>query len=167
MYKVYQLQRVNEVRTNGKRSYDVKMNIIGEYSEIKENKDPYFLADSVWDACNVSCWDSEWVSPKAVVKDDITFYPTNDFQGYCNSDVVIETKDGLYLAKSFGFVKVPDLDEAIYRIINSFGFISWDEIRDKSALDENELKRVGEIMQKEYDAESSECSDDFLEVYKK
>lgn len=164
MYKVYQLQRVNECHTSdNKRSYDVKLNVIGEYSEARECNDAYMLAEIVWDACNVACWCSDWKLPEAVVKDDITFYPTEKFQGYCNSDIVVETKDGLFLAKSFGFCKVATLDEAIYRIINSFGFIRWDEIRDKSGLDEKEYQRVGGVMQKEFEAECAEHNVSFLD----
>lgn len=152
MYKIYQLQRVNEVIThtedNDYFSYDIEMRVIGQYAEHKEIPIQELL-ENLWDSCNVDCWDSSWKNGEPVVKEETTLYPTEHFQGYCNSDIVIETKDGLYQAQSFGWKQVPDLEEAMYRIIWSFRLINWNDIRDKSALDKEKLLEIGKIINQE------------------
>ena len=152
MYKIYQLQRVNEVIThtddNDYSTYDIEMRVIAQYTEHKEIPIQELL-DSLWDRCNVGCWDSSWKSGEVVVKKGTTLYPTEHFQGYCYSDIVIETKDGLYQAQSFGWKQVPDLEEAMYRIIWSCTFINWNDIRNKSAMNNEKLWEIGKIINQE------------------
>lgn len=154
MYKIYQLQQINikeDIKENGKvkeYTYDVQMNVIGEYKVHKRVKTSS-LVDVLWDSCNVGCWDNSWEGNEPVIKEEATFYPKEAFRGYCNSDVVVETKYGLYLAKSFGWTKVKDLEEAMYRIIWSNTFFRWNEIRDKSKLDKEKLIKIGNIINEE------------------
>jgi len=152
MYKIYQLQRINEVIThiedNDYSEYDIKLNVIAEWSE-KNQIDVQKAIEDVWHGCNVDCWDSEWKDNEPVVLEDITIYPTPEFKGYCNSDIIVETKEGLYIAESFGWKKAETLKEAEYRIIWSFTFINWNDIRNKADYSLDELKEIGKIINKE------------------
>ena len=155
MYKIYQLQKKIHITDNNYvKAYDVKMNIIGEYSEAKECKDSLMLVESVWDACNVSCWNSDWKDGEVVKKEDITFYPNSKFNGYCNSDIVVESKDGLYLAEMVGWKKVIDIEEATYRVLCRDSSFDWYKIINKEDFDLTKLKEMGERINKELEEEN-------------
>ena len=150
MYRIYQLQKKNYITDNHHvKAYYVKMNIIGEYSETKECEDSLMLVESVWVSCNVSCWNSDWKDGEVVKKEDITFYPNSNFEGYCNSDIVVESPDGLYLAEMVGWKKVIDLEEATYRILWSDYSFDWYKIINKEDFDLTKLKEMGERICKE------------------
>ena len=150
MYKVYQFQiKDSHIENHVIKSCRLEMNIIGEYSETKERKDSLVLAESVWDACNVSCWNSDWKDGEVVKKEDITFYPNSNFNGYCNSDIVVESPDGLYLAESVGWKKVIDLEEATYRVLWRDSSFDWNKIINQEDFDLTKLKEMGERICKE------------------
>ena len=141
-YKVYQLRRENEVIIDDNEIYDARMKVIAEY-EIKSDRIDFdIISEDIWHLCNVHCWDRSWHAGEGVQKDDIILTPTSDFDGFCNSDLVVETEDGLYLAESFGFMKVNSLEDASYRIIARFPFISWDNMRNKNEYDKDKLSEV-------------------------
>lgn len=138
-YKVYQLRRENENIIDDKELYDARMKVIASYKVNSDRKDFDIISEDIWHLCNVHCWDLSWHAGDGVQKDDIILTPTSDFDGFCNSDIVVETEDGLYLAETFGFMKVKSLEEASYRIIARFPFISWDNMRNKDEYDKNKL----------------------------
>lgn len=155
MYKIYQLQKKNYITDNHHvKAYYVKMNIIGEYSETKECKDSLMLVESVWDACNVSSWNSDWKDGEVVKKENITFYPNSNFNGYCNSDIVVESQDGLYLAEMVGWKKVIDLEEATYRVLWRDSSFDWNKIINKEDFDLTKLMEMGERINKELEEEN-------------
>ena len=155
MYKIYQLQKKIHITDNHYvKAYYVKMNIIGEYSETKECKDSLMFVESVWDACNVSCWNSDWKDGEVVKKEDITFYPNSNFNGYCNSDIVVESPNGLYLAEIVGWKKVIDLEEAIYRVLWRDSSFDLYKIINKEDFDLTKLKEMGERINKELEEEN-------------
>ena len=155
MYKIYQLQKKNHITDNNYvKAYYVKMNIIGEYSEAKDCKDSLMLVESVWKACNVPCWKPDWKDGEVVKMEDITFYPNSNFNGYCNSDIVVESPDGLYLAESVGWKKVIDLEEATYRVLWRDSSFDWYKIINKEDFDLTKLKEMGERINKELEEEN-------------
>lgn len=141
-FKVYQLRRENEVINDYKEIYDARMKVIAEYEISSDKNDPIIISEDIWHLCNVHCWDSSWHDGEWVQKDDITLTPTSDFDGFCNSDIVVETEDGLYLAESFGFMKVNSLEDASYRIIARFPFISWCNMRNKNEYNKDKLDEI-------------------------
>ena len=150
MYKVYQLRRENENKIDEyHESYDAKMKVIAEY-EIKSNRnDPLIISEDIWNMCNVRCWDHTWSAGQVVTRDDITLTPTSDFDGFVNSDIVVETEDGLYLAESFGFMKVDSLNYAMHRIAIRFPFISYHDIRNKEDFNEDLLRDIRNKIEEE------------------
>ena len=155
MYKIYQLQKKIHITDNHYvKAYYVKMNIIGEYSKTKECKDSLMFLESVWDACNVPCWNSDWKDGEVVKKEDITFYPNSNFNGYCNSDIVVESPDGLYLAESVGWKKVIGLEEATYRLLCRDSSFDWNKIINQEDFDFTKLKEMGERIHKECEEEN-------------
>ena len=152
-YKIYQVQRENIIRVDSGKGgfiYDVKLNVIAEYEITKLYEDPVMLAEDIWDACNVSCWKRDWEDGEVVVKEHTTTYPDKKlFHGYVNSDIIVETPDGLYRAESVGFKKVESLDEGMYSIIYTYGFINWKDIRNKQDFNEEELDKVIKMINEE------------------
>ena len=65
-----------------------------------------------------------------------------DFDGFVNSDIVVETEDGLYLVESLGFMKVDSLNYAMHRIAIRFPFISYHDIRNKEDFNEDLLRDI-------------------------
>lgn len=142
-YKVYQLRRENEnIIDDYHESYDVRMKVIAEYEIKSDRTDFIIISEDIWHLCNVHCWDSSWHDGEWVQKDDITLVPTYDFDGFCNSDIVVETEDGLYLAETFGFMKVDSLNYAKHRIVVRFPFISYHDIRNKEDFNEDLLRDI-------------------------
>lgn len=47
------------------------------------------IADRTWHACNVTCWNSGYKTGAAVETDLVTIYPTEHFEGICNSDMFV------------------------------------------------------------------------------
>ena len=155
MYKVYQLQiKDSHIENHVIKSCRLEMNVIGEYTETKECEDSLMLVESVWDACNVSCWNSDWKDGEVVKKEDITFYPNSNFNGYCNSDIVVESPDGLYLAESVGWKKVIDLEEATYRVLWRDSSFDLYKIINKEDFDLTKLMEMGERIHKECEEEN-------------
>ena len=112
-FKVYQLRRENEnIIDDYHESYDARMKVIAEYEISSDRNDPVIISEDIWYMCNVHCWDHTWSDGQVVTRDDITLTPTSDFDGFVNSDIVVETADGLYLAESCGFMKVDSLNYA-------------------------------------------------------
>ena len=151
MYKVYQFRRENENKIDEyHESYDAKMKVIAEYEITKPYKDSVMLAEDIWDACNVSCWKRDWEDGEVVVKEHTTTYPDKKlFPGYVNSDFIVETPDGLYRAETVGFKKVETLDEGMYSIIYTNGFINWKDIRNKQDFNEEEFDKVIKMINEE------------------
>lgn len=142
-YKVYQLRRENEnIVDDYHESYDARMKVIAEYENNSDTKDPVLISEDIWDMCNVHCWDRTWTNGKVVEKNDITLTPTVDFDGVVNSDIVVETEDGFYLAESFGFMKVESLNYAMHRITVRYPFISYHDIRNKEDFNEDLLRDI-------------------------
>ena len=120
-YNVYQLRRENEnIIDCYHESYDAIMKVIAEYEISSDMNDPLILSEDIWNMCNVRCWDHTWSAGQVVMRDDITLTPTSDFDGFVNSDIVVETEDGLYLAEELGFMKVDSLNYGMHRITVRF-----------------------------------------------
>lgn len=150
-FKVYQLRRENENRIDDyHESYDVRMKVIAEYEISSDRNDPVIISEDIWHMCNVHCWDHTWFGGQVITRDDITLTPTSDFDGFVNSDIVVETADGLYLAESCGFMKVDSLNYAMHRITVRFPFISYYDIRNKEDFNEDLLRDIRNEIQKEY-----------------
>lgn len=107
--------------------------------------------------CNVHCWDRSWHDGEDVQKDDIILTPASDFDGVVNSDIVVETADGFYLAESFGFKKVDTLDYAMHRITVRFPFINYNNIRNKEDFNEELLHNI----QKEINEERKKILEEY------
>ena len=139
-FKVYQLRRENENRIDDyHESYDARMKVIAEYEISSDRNDPAIISEDIWYMCNVHCWDHTWSDGQVVKRDDITLTPTSDFDGFVNSDIVVETADGLYLAES-----------CMHRITVRFPFISYYDIRNKEDFNEDLLRDIRNEIQKEY-----------------
>lgn len=150
-YKVYQLRRENENRIDDyHESYDARMKVIAEYEISSDMNDPLIISEDIWNMCNVRCWDHTWSAGQVVTRDDITLTPTSDFDGFVNSDIVVETEDGLYLAEELGFMKVDSLNYAMHIITVRFPFISYYDIRNKEDFNEDLLRDIRNEIQKEY-----------------
>ena len=150
-YKVYQLRRENENRIDDyHKSYDARMKVIAEYEISSDMNDPLIISEDIWNMCNVRCWDHTWSAGQVVTRDDITLTPTSDFDGFVNSDIVVETEDCLYLAEELGFMKVDSLNYAMHRITVRFPFISYYDIRNKEDFNEDLLRDIRNEIQKEY-----------------
>ena len=150
-YKVYQLRRENEnIIDDYHESYDARMKVIAEYEISSDRNDPVIISEDIWQMCNVHCWDHTWSDGQVVTRDDIILTPTSDFDGFVNSDIVVETADGLYLAESCGFMKVDSLNYAMHRITVRFPFISYYDIRNKEDFNEDLLRDIRNEIQKEY-----------------
>ena len=93
-------------------------------------------------------------SGEVVKKEDITFYPNSNFNGYCNSDIVVESPDGLYLAEIVGWKKVIDLEEATYRVLWRDSSFDWNKIINKEDFELTKLKEMGERIRKELEEEN-------------
>ena len=72
-----------------------------------------------------------------------------DFDGFVNSDIVVETEDGLYLVESLGFMKVDSLNYAMHRIAIRFPFISYHDIRNKEDFNEDLLRDIRNEIEEE------------------
>ena len=150
-FKVYQLRRENEnIIDDYHESYDARRKVIAEYEISSDRNDPVIISEDIWHMCNVHCWDHTWSDGQVVTRDDITLTPTSDFDGFVNSDIVVETADGLYLAESCGFMKVDSLNYAMHRITVRFQFISYYDIRNKEDFNEDLLRDIRNEIQKEY-----------------
>ena len=150
-YNVYQLRRENEnIIDCYHESYDAIMKVIAEYEISSDMNDPLIISEDIWNMCNVRCWDHTWSAGQVVTRDDITLTPTSDFDGFVNSDIVVETEDGLYLAEELGFMKVDSLNYAMHRITVRFPFISYYDIRNIEDFNEDLLRDIRNEIQKEY-----------------
>jgi hypothetical protein len=89
------------------------------------------IADRAWHACNVTCWNSGYKTGAAVETDLVTIYPTEHFEGICNSDIFVTYRNKIYVADSVGWTIVKNVQEAISRIIFYNIGINWNEIRNK------------------------------------
>ena len=89
------------------------------------------IADRTWHACNVRCWDSGYKTGTPVETELVTIYPTEHFEGICNSDMFIMYHDKIYVADSVGWTIVKSVQEAISRIIFFNSDINWNEILNK------------------------------------
>jgi hypothetical protein len=132
-YKVWQLQNVrNEMDCITKviTRYDLEMNVIGKYEGT--NKSPH-IEDSIWNMCNVTEWDDNYKEGNPIHENGITLYPTKFFKGFASSDVVVETRNNLYVALPFGWEKVKSLHEA-FKIIMQNGKYKWNNVKNKEEI---------------------------------
>lgn len=120
---VYHLQRTNYREDIDKKelSYDLALNLIGTYDVTEKGRqlDRDSLLDEIWHCCNASCWynnQDKFNEQDTIETDCIIFHCTNDFQGVVNSDIMVETNYGLYVAKPLtGWERVSSLgDGEIY-----------------------------------------------------
>lgn len=89
------------------------------------------IADKAWHACNVRCWDSGYKTGAPIETELATIYPTEYFEGVCNSDVFVMYHDKIYVADSVGWTVVNSVQEAISRIIFYCPGINYEEILNK------------------------------------
>lgn len=89
------------------------------------------IADRAWHACNVTCWNSGYKTGSSVETDLVTIYPTEHFEGICNSDIFVTYRNKIYVADSVGWTIVKNVQEAVSRIIFYYIGINWNEIRNK------------------------------------
>lgn len=108
MYKIYQF----------KKEYYPSLNpvVIGEYEEERDHGGSEILAENIWCLCNSLDFMDDIECLESIKYNGITFYPSTDFIGHCSNDIVVETKDGLYMTESFGWRKVESVSEAIKAI---------------------------------------------------
>lgn len=145
MYKVYQLQiKDSHIENHVIKSCRLEMNVIGEYLTTASNNKPLLIAGEVWHACNILCWnrDNYLEDGDMIETDSITFYPNSNFIGTCGSDIAVETDDGLYVAESFGWKKVKDIEEATYNILGRRYYNNLDIIANKDDFDLSKIKRI-------------------------
>lgn len=115
------------------RKYDLRCRNIA-YGRVKAEVPPEeeeCIADRTWHACNVRCWDSGYKTGTPVETELVTIYPTEHFEGICNSDMFIMYHDKIYVADSVGRTIVKSVQEAISRIIFFNSGINWNEILNK------------------------------------
>ncbi len=115
------------------RKYDLRCRNIA-YGRVKAEVPPEeeeCIADRTWHACNVRCWDSGYKTGTPVETELVTIYPTEHFEGVCNSDMFIMYHDKIYVADSVGWTIVKSVQEAISRIIFFNSGINWNEILNK------------------------------------
>lgn len=140
-HKVYQLQLTNV--DNEHLSYDVVNYNIGDfninYPTVLSSEN---ILDLVWHACNVKEWNDNYKinevpanQNEMIYLKDISFHPTVYFTGIANSDIYVvidmdKYKD-IYVAKSFGWVKVNSEGDAISYILHNYPGIKWVYIRNK------------------------------------
>lgn len=104
-----------------------------EIAEQKHNK----ACETIWDMCNISCWDSsraDWAGQSYEFDGGKTHF-TEDFEGYCNSDIIVEIGSHLYRAASMGFKEEPTIDSAASYIKTHYWGLTNVE-RDNMAYDE-------------------------------
>lgn len=137
--KVFQLQCSNIKKLGNdrglilERKYDLLCRNIAN-GEVKSKipvEEEECVADRAWHACNVTCWNSGYKTGAAVETDLITIYPTEHFEGICNSDMFVTYHNKIYVADSVGWTIVKSVKEAISRIIFYNIGINWNEIRNK------------------------------------
>ena len=115
------------------RKYDLRCRNIA-HGRVKAEVPPEeeeCIADRTWHACNVRCWDSGYKTGTPVETELVTIYPTEHFEGICNSDMFIMYHDKIYVADSVGWTIVKSVQEAISRIIFFNSGINWNEILNK------------------------------------
>lgn len=77
-----------------------------------------FFHDTVWHLCNWTCWLDKPYSSK-ITESGVTFYPNENAQGYCNSDIIVPIADGTYMcADSVGWHNAKTFEEALEWTIN-------------------------------------------------
>lgn len=143
MYNVYQLQIEDyDIENHVLMSYSLEMNLIGEYITTTSCNKPSKILEQVWDACNIFYWnrDEYWDDGDVVKTGSIEFYPNSNFRGVCSSDIAVETDDGLYVAESFGWKKVKDIEEATYNILGRCYYRYLDKIKNKDDFDFSKIK---------------------------
>lgn len=119
------------------RKYDLRCRSIA-YGRVKSEipvEEEECIADRAWHACNVTCWNSGYKTGAAVETDLITIYPTEHFEGVCNSDMFVMYHNKIYVADSVGWTVVKSVQEAISRIIFYNSGINWNEILNKEDFD--------------------------------
>lgn len=115
------------------RKYDLRCRSIA-YGRVKSKipvEEEECIADRAWHACNVRCWDRGYKIGTPVETELVTIYPTEHFEGVCNSDMFVMYHDKIYVADSVGWTIVKSVQEAISRIIFYNIGINWNEIRNK------------------------------------
>ena len=115
------------------RKYDLRCRSIA-YGRVKSEipaEEEECIADRTWHACNVRCWDGGYKTGTPVETELVTIYPTEHFEGICNSDVFVMYNDKIYVADSVGWAVAKSVQEAISRIIFYNSGINWNEILNK------------------------------------
>lgn len=115
------------------RKYDLRCRSIA-YGRVKSEisaEEEESVADRTWHACNVRCWDNGYKTGTPVETELVTIYPTEHFEGVCNSDMFVMYNDKIYVADSVGWTIVKSVQEAISRIIFYNSGINWNEILNK------------------------------------
>lgn len=141
-FNVYQLQRNRVLNvTENKRVYDLDFCKVATYNITGSDVgSAETIAEIIWDLCNVDCWDADRTDGMPVDKNGIRLEPTDKFIGHVNSDIIVETDDGLYLAEMCGWTKIPTFEYGIYKIIYSGLWAEWDSINNKNELGLTEEK---------------------------
>lgn len=105
-------------------------------AEISEQEDKV-ICETMWDMCNISCWDrtrADWAGQSCKFENGEIHF-TTDFEGYCNSDIIVEIGTKLYRAATVGFKEEISLDSAVnYIKTHYWGLEKVD--RDNMAYDE-------------------------------
>ena len=152
-FKIYQLQK-ERVDTK----YNLKLNVIAEYTtthsiiEILQSleKANYPLLEKIWHYCNITCWDAEYKMGSDFGCDYLNITPNENFQGYVNSDIIVETPNGIYKAEIVGFSKVESVEDGIYKELTTgvSGF-NWEKILNKNDFSEEMYNKYKEIAEKQ------------------
>ena len=118
-FDIYQLQLV---------SLDDKAELkkIAEYTIFDDCVKTHL--DTIWHLCNASCWmDNYEALALNVIKSDDGFaiiYPEQCFDGYANSDLIIELANEYCVAKPFGWDFCKTKNDAIKSLLENFQFIN-------------------------------------------
>lgn len=136
---VFQMQCTNVRKEKNDRGliiaqkYDLRCRCIayGRVNSEVPAEEEECIADKVWHACNVRCWDSRYKTGTSIETELVTIYLTEYSDGVCNSDVFVIYHDKIYVADSVGWTIVKSVQEAISRIIFYNIGINWNEIRNK------------------------------------
>lgn len=87
---------------------DLSLELIGTYHYTHVESDNKYIKDAVHRACNIALWNRSWQSiDKSTIRiDNIVVRPLNGFTGEIGSNMLIETKRSMYLAKLIGWKRV-------------------------------------------------------------
>lgn len=122
MIKVYQVKRP-ELVVEGAAPHqlfyqgELRKLLIAEIDSDKEN------LEVIWDCCNNSCWldeDEDWRNMTSYERCGTEFNVkfTNNYEGYCNSDIIVEMDGKFHAAESVGWHETSSLEEASQYIKN-------------------------------------------------